>query len=72
MDYIKFYGIDLNKMDSNKLTEMFSRIKEEIGYYKFSNGVFPQKIHVYGGIPGLAFLNMMGSKHPKNHMVIMV
>lgn len=70
MKNIQFYGIDLNKMNSDQLTSMFARIKEEIEYHKYSNNVYPAKIHVYGG--AASFLNMMADTNPASHLVICV
>ena len=65
MKYIKFYDINLEKMDSQQLEEIFDTIKIE--YYYNSNNKYPAFVHVYGN-----YLSYLADKHPASHLVVAI
>lgn len=67
MKYIKFYDVNIDKMDTKQLEEIFSRIKEEIKYYYSLNNKYPQFIHVYGN-----YIGYMLARHPSSHLVMAI
>lgn len=67
MKYIKFYDVNINKMDSKQLEEIFVRIKEEIEYHYNTYNKYPEFIHVYGN-----YVNYMADKHPSSHLVMAI
>ena len=67
MKYIKFYDVNLEKMDSKQLEEIFNRIKEEIEYHYNTNNKYPEYVHVYGN-----YIAYMIDKHPSSHLVMAI
>lgn len=67
MKYIKFYHVNLEKMDSKQLEEIFNRIKEEIKYYYDTYNKYPAFIHVYDDC-----IDYMADKHPSSHLVMAI
>ena len=69
MKYIKFYDVNLEKMDTKQLEGMFNRIREEVEYYyNFNNKKYPEFIHVYGNYIDYIAAN----EHPSTHLVIAI
>jgi hypothetical protein len=67
MKHIEFYGLDIEKMNSDELTTIFDRIKEELQYWKTTYNIYPRRIHVYK-----SHMEMMQDKNPSTHMVITI
>lgn len=67
MKYIRFYDVNLEKMDSKQLEEIFNRIREEIEYHYNTNNKYPEFIHVYNN-----YLGYMLDRHPSNHLVMAI
>jgi len=67
MKYIKFYDVNISKMDSKQLEEIFDRIKEEIEYHYNFNNKYPEFVHVYGN-----YISYMADKHPSSHLVMAI
>ena len=67
MKYIKFYDVNIEKMDQRQLEEVFNRIKEEIEYYYNTNNKYPAFVHVYG-----SYINYIADKHPDSHLVMTI
>ena len=67
MKYMRFYDVNLEKMDSKQLEEIFNRIKEEIEYYYNTNNKYPALVHVYGN-----YIDYIADKHPSSHLVIAI
>jgi len=67
MKYIRFYDVNLEKMDSKQLEEIFNRIKEEIEYYYNTYNKYPEFIHVYGN-----YIDYIADKHPSTHLVMTI
>lgn len=67
MKSINFMDLDIQKEDSNDLTEIFSLIKEELAYHYFIYNTFPEKVYVYKH-----YVNFMADdkKVNKNNMII--
>ena len=67
MKYIKFYDVNISKMDSKQLEEIFDRIKEEIEYHYNTYNKYPEFVHVYGN-----YISYMVDKHPSSHLVMAI
>ncbi len=69
MKSINFIDFDIQKEDSNDLTEIFSLIKEELESHYSMHNTYPKKVYVYKH-----YVNFMADNTPvtKNNMVIVI
>ena len=69
MKYINFVDFDIQEENSDDLTKIFARIKEEIESHYYFNKTYPKKVFVYKH-----YINFMADKTPvtKNNMIIAI
>lgn len=69
MKNINFMDFDIQKENSNDLTEIFSLIKEELESHYWMYNIYPKKVYVYKH-----YVNFMADDKTvnKNNMIIVI
>lgn len=69
MKSINFMDFDIQKENSDDLTEIFSLIKEELESHYLMYNTYPKKVYVYKH-----YVNFMADNTPvtKNNMIIVI
>ena len=69
MKNIKFMDFEIQKENSDDLTEIFSLIKEELESHYWMYNTYPKKVYVYKH-----YVNFMADNTPvtKNNMIIVI
>ena len=69
MKNINFMDFDIQKEDSNELTEIFDLIREELESHYWMYNTYPKKVYVYKH-----YVNFMADNTPvtKNNMIIVI
>jgi len=69
MKSINFMDFEIQKENSDELTEIFCSIIEELVHHYFAYNTYPQKVYVYKH-----YVNFMADNTPvtKNNMIIVI